>query len=145
MGFTNQSASQFGLSVTVCHYPPGTSKWNPIEHHLFSEISKNWAGRPLGNYETISNYIRSTKTKSGLEVTAYFLEKSYEKGMKISDEQKEMLTAVPYSVQPKRTYTLHPVQSQIFVLGKAGCQRTKEQDNNLLKMPKPEKPEVIFA
>jgi len=54
--------NRYGISVTVCHYPPGTSKWNPIEHRLFSEISKNWAGIPLKSYETIINHIRTTKT-----------------------------------------------------------------------------------
>lgn len=58
------------LDITVCHYPTGTSKWNPIEHRLFSEISKNWAGKPLRNYETVLKYIRTTKTSTGLKVTA---------------------------------------------------------------------------
>ena len=58
-------ADPFGLSVTVCHYPTGASKWNPIEHRLFSEISKNWAGCPLRTYETILNYIRTTRTENG--------------------------------------------------------------------------------
>jgi len=53
----------FGLTVTVCHYPPGTSKWNPIEHRLFSQVSKNWAGRPLDSYETVLNYLQTTTTK----------------------------------------------------------------------------------
>ena len=60
-----------GLSVTLCHYPPGASKWNPIEHRLFSEISKNWAGVPLENYPTILNYLSTTTTKTGLRVKAY--------------------------------------------------------------------------
>ena len=58
------------VTVTVCHYPPGTSKYNPIEHRLFSEISKNWAGEPLINYETILNYINTTETKTGLSILA---------------------------------------------------------------------------
>ena len=60
----------YQLGVTVCHYPTGASKWNPVEHRLFSEISKNWAGRPLDSYQTILNYIRSTETVNGLAVTA---------------------------------------------------------------------------
>ncbi len=58
--------NKYGIAVTVCHYPPGTSKFNPIEHRLFSEISKNWAGEPLINNEIILNYINTTKTKTGL-------------------------------------------------------------------------------
>jgi len=71
---------KYGINVTVCHYPPGTSKYNPIEHRLFSEISKNWAGEPLKDYETILNYINTTKTSTGLKVKAVIDEKIYEKG-----------------------------------------------------------------
>ena len=67
--------------MTVCHYPPGTSKWNPIEHRLFSEISKNWGGQPLDRFETIVKYIRSTKT--GLLVRARLIKKTSEKAVKI--------------------------------------------------------------
>lgn len=77
---------QFGLTVTVCHYPPGTSKWNPIEHRLFSEITKNWRGRPLDSYETVLNHIRTTKTKTGLAVTACRLEGNYPLKLKVSKE-----------------------------------------------------------
>jgi len=141
-GLQTKLCNQFGISVTVCHYPPGTSKWNPIEHRLFSEISKNWAGRPLESYETILNYIRTTTTKTGLKVEAYLLEADYEKGMKISDEQIEKLIISPHRVQPKRNYTLHPEQSQLFVLGEVSFQRTNKLDSNLLTT---QKPEVIFA
>lgn len=77
---------RFGITVTVCHYPPGSSKWNPIEHRLFSEISKNWAGRPLDSYETVLNHIRTTKTKTGLAVTACLLEGNYPLKLKVSKE-----------------------------------------------------------
>ncbi len=76
---------RYGLEISVSHYPPGCSKYNPIEHRLFSEISKNWAGRPLRDYETILNYIRTTTTKTGLHVDAQLVPKTYEKGRKISD------------------------------------------------------------
>jgi len=141
-GLQTKLCNQFGISVTVCHYPPGTSKWNPIEHRLFCEISKNWAGHPLESYETVLNYIRTTTTKTGLEVTSYFLNADYEKGMKISKEQKERLTTVPHKVQPKRNYTLHPEQSQVFGIGEVSCQRTSEQGSDLLIV---QNPEVIFA
>jgi hypothetical protein len=65
-----QMADQIGTPITVCHYPPGTSKWNKIEHRLFSFISLNWRGTPLINYETIINLIGGTKTRTGLKVTA---------------------------------------------------------------------------
>jgi len=76
----------FGLTVTVCHYPPGSSKWNPIEHRLFSEITKNWSGRPLDSYETVLNHLRTTSTKTGLAVTACHLEGDYPLKLKVSKE-----------------------------------------------------------
>jgi hypothetical protein len=77
----------YRLTVTVCHYPPGASKWNPIEHQLFSQISNNRAGKPLESYETIVKYARKTKTSCGLRVSARLLRKKYDKGEKISDTQ----------------------------------------------------------
>ena len=71
----SELCNQFGLTITVCHYPPGASKWNPIEHRLFSEISKNWQGTPLKNFETVLKYIRTTKTKTGLTVRARLVTK----------------------------------------------------------------------
>jgi hypothetical protein len=97
-----------GISVTVCHYPTGASKWNPVEHRLHSEISKNWAGRPLDSFQTILNYIKSTTTKTGLKVNACLVNKTYETGIKISDEEMDALSLYPHSVQPKRNYTLKP-------------------------------------
>lgn len=96
------------IHVTVTHYPTGTSKWNPVEHRLFSEISKNWAGRPLDSYDTILNYIRTTRTATGLSVKAYMVTKAYEKGIKISDEQMADLSLRPHNTQPHRNYTLAP-------------------------------------
>lgn len=96
------------LSVTVCHYPPGASKWNLIEHRLFSEISKNWAGRPLDSYETIDKYIKTTTTKTGLKVNCYVVDKQYEKGEKITDEQMASLCLKKHAVFPMWNYTLSP-------------------------------------
>ena len=73
---------KYKFKVTVCHYPPGASKWNVIEHRLFSEISKNWRGTPLTDYETVYKYILRTKTKTGLKVNAELVNKIYEKGLK---------------------------------------------------------------
>ena len=79
-GLQTKLCNRHGLTVTVAHYPPGASKWNPIEHRLFSEISKNWAGRPLDSYETILNYLRTTATSTGLRVQAHLVAQSYQKG-----------------------------------------------------------------
>jgi hypothetical protein len=96
------------LTVTVCHYPPGASKWNPVEHRLFSEISKNWAGHPLDSYQTILNYIRTTTTTTGLQVKAYLVTTDYPTGIKTTDQQMHQLQLQPHDTQPARNYTLSP-------------------------------------
>jgi hypothetical protein len=99
----------FGLTVSVCHYPPGSSKWNPIEHRLFSEISKNWRGRPLDSYETVLNHLRTTKTKTGLAVTACLLEGNYPLKLKVSTEAKAALNIQrPHGVMPQWNYVISP-------------------------------------
>lgn len=100
--------NRHGLSITVAHYPPGASKWNPIEHRLFSEISKHWAGKPLDSYETILNYIRTTKTKTGLRVSAHLVRQQYEIGVKISDAQMRTISVVKHEPMPKWNYTVRP-------------------------------------
>jgi len=99
---------RFDLTVTVCHYPPGTSKWNPIEHRLFAEISKNWAGEPLRSYQTILNFISTTKTETGLTVSATLLPGDYPTGIKISDRQINELVVTRHDVCPKWNYAVHP-------------------------------------
>lgn len=101
-------ADRFRLPVTVCHYPPGTSKWNPIEHRLFSEISKNWRGKPLDSYETIVKYIRTTKTATGLRVRAQLVKKGYKKGVKISKAQFSALSIERHETLSQWNYTLLP-------------------------------------
>ena len=98
----------YQLTVTVCHYPSGASKWNPIDHRLFSEISKNWAGHPLRSYQTILNHIRSTTTDTGLCVTAQLVDQEYPKGVKISDAQFASIALEPHQVQPLRNYAIRP-------------------------------------
>ncbi len=98
----------YGIEVTVCHFPAGASKWNPIEHRLFSEISKNWAGRPLVNFGTIEKYIKTTSTVSGLTVKACLFARQFEKGVKISDEQMDLLRIEKHSILPKWNYTIRP-------------------------------------
>jgi len=107
-GLQEVLCDRLGLTVTVCHYPTGASKWNPIEHRLFSEISKNWAGKPLDSYETVLNYARSTTTRGGLKVKAYLVRKNYPKGVKVTDEQMKELCIKPHVTQPERNYTLKP-------------------------------------
>lgn len=98
----------YGVRVTLCHYPAGASKWNPIEHRLFSEISKNWAGCPLRSYQTILNYISSTTTQTGLRVTAHLVDQEYLTGEKISDAMMATLHVDRHTTQPLRNYTIHP-------------------------------------
>ena len=97
-----------GLTVTVCHYPPGASKWNPIEHRLFSEISKNWAGEPLVSFDTALRYIRTTKTTAGLRVQACLIPKKYPLGEKIPQAVINQLPLSPHSTLPDWNYTLFP-------------------------------------
>ncbi len=98
----------YGLKVTVCHYPPGASKWNPIEHRLFSQISKNWAGKPLESYETVIKYIHSTTTSGGLKVNAWLSLKRYEKGEEISNVEMKRLMLAGHKTLPAWNYTLTP-------------------------------------
>ena len=99
------------LQVTVAHYPSGSSKWNPIEHRLFSAISCNWAGRPLDSWETMLNYIRTTTNKSGLRVDAVRVTKQYQTGVKISQEQMDDLKLIFNKVLPKWNYDIDPKNS----------------------------------
>lgn len=103
-----QLCDPYQINITVCHYPPGASKWNPIEHRLFSEISKNWAGRPLDSYETATQYIRTTKTSGGLRVRARLTRKNYEKGERITDAEFARLSLQPHKTLPAWNYTLTP-------------------------------------
>ncbi|MBI5605181.1 MAG: hypothetical protein HY879_17735 [Deltaproteobacteria bacterium] len=104
----NSLCLQYGLTVQVCHYPTGASKWNPIEHRLFSEISKNWAGEPLVNLQTALNFIRKTKTTSGLRVSAVLNRKHYQCKEKISKEDAAQILIKRDSVFPDLNYRLLP-------------------------------------
>jgi len=105
-----QMADQIQIPITVCHYPPGTSKWNKIEHRLFSFISLNWKGEPLINYETIINLIGGTKMRTGLKVKAVLDTNQYEIGIKVSDEQLEGIRLRRHRVHPAWNYTISPRQ-----------------------------------
>lgn len=103
-----QLSDQRGLRVTVCHYPPGCSKWNPIEHRLFSHISLNWSGKPLRPWETLLASIRGTTTTSGLEVMALLHDGKDETGQSVSDAEMQTLNLERHSTCPNWSYTLRP-------------------------------------
>jgi hypothetical protein len=98
----------FGLTVTVSHYPPGCSKWNPIEYRLFSHISRNWAGRPLRSVDEMLAFIRGTSTSAGLRVEAHLDQQVYPKGRKVSERQINSLAIAHHEVCPRWNYTLAP-------------------------------------
>lgn len=98
----------FGLFVTVCHYPTGASKWNPIEHRLFAEISKHWAGQPLTDYATILRLIRETRTRTGLMVNCSLDTRQYPKGTKLNPDQIRRISLYKHAVLPNWNYTLLP-------------------------------------
>lgn len=104
----NTICNKYGINVTVCHFPPGASKWNPIEHRLFSEISKNWKGTPLIDYETVMKYTQTTKTEKGLKVNAMLVDKKYIKGIKASKSDLEKLNIDYHEINPAWNYTILP-------------------------------------
>jgi hypothetical protein len=102
-------SNEINIPITVCHFPPGTSKWNKIEHRMFSAISMNWRGRPLINHEVIINLISSTTNKSGLEIIAELDTKKYAKGIKVTNEQLGSINIVFHTVNEKLNYTISPM------------------------------------
>jgi hypothetical protein len=100
----------YHLMVTVCHYPPGASKWNPIEHRLFSAISRNWSGKPLESYEVALNYMATTRNSSGLlvKVNTRLMQKHYETGERVSDTKMDELFLLKHDPLPDWNYTLFP-------------------------------------
>jgi hypothetical protein len=101
-------SDRFGLTVTVCHYPTGCSKWNPIEHRLFGPISTNWAGRPLRTWETLLSHIRGTQTRTGLTVQAHLDTQRYPTGETVSDTEMATLQLERHAVCPRWNYTIRP-------------------------------------
>jgi hypothetical protein len=108
-----QLANQSRLAVTVCHYPPGTSKWNKIEHRMFSFISLNWQGKPLVSYETVINLIGATRTATGLQVKANLDTRYYEAGVKITDEEMESINLQTHRTNPEWNYTISPLGQSV--------------------------------
>lgn len=101
-------ADQTGLEVSVCHFPPGTSKWNKIEHRLFSFISINWKGKPLTSYEVIVNLIANTKTDTGLKVYAVLDDRIYQLKKKVTDKEMKLLKVEQHEFHGEWNYTIKP-------------------------------------
>lgn len=100
-------ADQTGLSIAVCHFPPGTSKWNKVEHRLFSFISSNWRGEPLRDYQTIVSLIAGTTTAKGLKVTCRLDRRKYRVGRKITDEEMATVNITPLRFHGEWNYVIH--------------------------------------
>lgn len=101
-------ADEFQLTITVTHYPAGASKWNLIEHRMFSVISANWAGQPLVSYETMLKFIRTSKTETDFCCLAHFDRKTYQTKRKVSPEEKENLNLYRHNLFPVWNYTIKP-------------------------------------
>lgn len=105
-----QFANETGLSITICHYPKGTSKWNKIEHRMFSFISLQWKGQPLVSYETVVKLIGSTTTRTGLKIKAKLDRRKYALGAEITDEQMDSIKIERHETQPDLNYTIRPLR-----------------------------------
>jgi len=101
-------SDETGLEIEVCHFPPGTSKWNKIEHRLFCHVTRNWRGQPLESYEIVVNLIGSTTTESGLKVYAQLDANTYEKGQKVSDEEFATVNLNPSRFHGEWNYVIRP-------------------------------------
>jgi len=101
-------ADETGLTISVCHFPPGTSKWNKIEHRMFCHITQNWRGRPLVSHEVIVNLIGSTKTQTGLTIRAELDRERYPTGIKVSDAELAAVRLQPDEFHGDWNYTIQP-------------------------------------
>ncbi|MHB1536211.1 MAG: ISAzo13 family transposase, partial [Acidimicrobiales bacterium] len=101
-------AARTGLIITVCHFPPGTSKWNRIEHRLWSAVSMNWRGRPLESHEVVVNLIGATTTRTGLKVQAELDEGYYPTGVSITDDDLAAVPLTAHEFHPEWNYTIGP-------------------------------------
>jgi hypothetical protein len=104
-------ADEINIPITVCHYPPGTSKWNPIEHRMFAPISANWRAKPLRSFNDATQYIRATTTKTGLTIDAALDTTIYEKGVKITKKQIKALNMTRHAFHGEWNYTISPTCS----------------------------------
>jgi transposase len=101
-------ANEIKMEITVCHFPPGTSKWNKIEHRLFCHITMNWKGIPLEDYETVVQLIGAVKTKGGLKVKAHLDLNEYEKGRVVADDELKKVSIKGHKFHPEWNYTIKP-------------------------------------
>ncbi len=129
-------ATQTGLSITVCHFPPGTSKWNKIEHRLFSHITTNWRGRPLTSHQVVVACIAATTTRSGLQVRAELDNGSYPLGLAVSKAELKSLPIEPHTERGTWNYTIHPADSaEPAALSAAGGNVARREILDLLSDP----------
>ena len=105
-------ADETGLEISVCHFPPGTSKWNKIEHRMFSHITQNWRGRPLVSHEVIINLITNTTTRAGLKIRAELDRGKYSTGIKITDAELASLNLKPDKFHGDWNYTVLPTRKK---------------------------------
>lgn len=103
-----QLADETGLTIQVCHFPPGTSKWNKIEHRMFCHITQNWRGKPLSSLQVAINLIRHTTTAQGLKIQAVLDENHYETGIKVTDEQLQAIAIERHSFHGEWNYQFRP-------------------------------------
>jgi hypothetical protein len=103
-------ASETGLEISVCHFPPGTSKWNKIEHRMFCHITENWRARPLISHEVVINLIGNTSTKTGLRIRANLDRKIYPKGIKVSDAEVAKVRIRRATFHGEWNYTILPMK-----------------------------------
>ena len=103
-----KSAAETGLAITVCHYPPGTSKWNKIEHRMFSFITKNWRGKPLTSYQVIVDLVAATTTETGLRILAEWEQGDYPTGTEVTDAELAALPLTGHDWHPEWNYQFTP-------------------------------------
>ncbi|MFF5969797.1 ISAzo13 family transposase [Streptomyces collinus] len=128
-------AAETGLTVTVCHLPPGTSKWNKIEHRLFSHITMNWRGRPLTSHEVIVQSIAATTTRTGLRVTSQWDTNAYPTGVKIGDAEMAALPLTRHTFHGDWNYALHPQPAPAVPAARAPQEPAGQWDQSLLSDP----------
>lgn len=101
-------ADEIQKTIQVCHFPPGTSKWNKIEHRLFCHLTQNWRGRPITSLQVLINLIKNTTTKQGLEVQAHLDESRYEIGIKVTDKDFDSIAIDRHSFRGEWNYIIKP-------------------------------------
>jgi hypothetical protein len=108
-----QFANRTGLTITVCHFPPGTSKWNRIEHRLFSHIATNWRGKPLVSLAAVVSLIAATRTTTGLRVRSEIDRRRYPKGVVVSEDQMHQVRLRPHAFHGEWNYTIRPKRKSV--------------------------------